>query len=90
MGKYPANPNVLKKCKECEQEKPLSEYYKHDNMSDGYLSMCKACKCFFIKEHRELDVEKARRYERAQYHQRKDNGKRKGRAKAGPGTKTGT
>lgn len=34
----------MKKCKRCGIEKELSEYYKHNQMSDGTLNICKKCK----------------------------------------------
>jgi len=89
MKKHKINPKELKVCKECEQEKPKSEYYRHDHMWDGLLSMCKECKRKFVKEHRDLDIEKSRIMERDQYLRRKQRGKRKctGRRKTGMGNK---
>jgi len=33
----------MKICKECGLEKPLTEYYAHNAMADGYLNKCRAC-----------------------------------------------
>ena len=32
-----------KVCKKCGIEKPLTEFYKHPSMGDGYLGKCKDC-----------------------------------------------
>jgi uncharacterized Zn ribbon protein len=40
----------LKVCFKCEQEKSLTEFYKHKMMADGHLNKCKDCTKKDVKE----------------------------------------
>ena len=55
-----------KSCKTCGSVKPLSEFYAHDRMADGYLSFCKECVKARVKKHRR-DHDSVREYDRARY-----------------------
>ncbi|MBT8334334.1 MAG: hypothetical protein KJP19_07860 [Deltaproteobacteria bacterium] len=56
----------LKKCTECSEEKPLSEFYRRKGYKDGYTTECKACpkkknKAYY-QANREKILEKTKNY----------------------------
>lgn len=54
----------MKHCKKCGQEKPLSCFYKHPKMGDGYLNFCKECVKERVASHRTKNAERIREYDR--------------------------
>lgn len=54
----------MKVCRECKQEKPLTEFYKHAKMADGHLNKCIECVKARVSKHREENLERAREYDR--------------------------
>jgi ribosomal protein S27AE len=53
-----------KKCFKCETVKPIDEFYKHSEMSDGHLNKCKQCTKKDVFENREKNIERIRAYDR--------------------------
>lgn len=53
-----------KKCFKCLCSLPLEAFYKHAQMGDGRLNKCKACTKKDVGEHRQLNLEKIRAYDK--------------------------
>lgn len=60
----------VKTCKTCGHEKPLSAFYEHKGMADGYLNECKECRKTAMRKARAKNAEHYREYDRERY--RKD------------------
>ena len=54
----------MKVCRDCSQEKPITEFYKHAKMADGHLNKCIECVKARVSKHREANFEKLREYDR--------------------------
>lgn len=54
----------MKKCFKCQKELPLSEFYKHKQMKDGYLGKCKTCTKNDVAKHRLENIDRIREYDR--------------------------
>lgn len=53
-----------KKCFKCQSIKDVSEFYKHGQMSDGYLGKCKECSKKDTLDHRTKNIDTVREYDR--------------------------
>lgn len=55
----------MKKCFKCGEEKPLCNFYKHNQMKDGHLNKCKDCTKNDAAEYRIKNIDEIRAYDRA-------------------------
>ena len=55
--------NLKKNCFKCKTIKPLNEFYKHQQMVDGYLNKCKGCAQNDATTYRNKNLEKIRAYD---------------------------
>lgn len=68
LTEWRMNP-TLKTCFKCGTEKPRCEFYRHPKMADGHLGKCKACVKQYVAEHREMNIERIRAYDRRRAHE---------------------
>lgn len=54
----------MKTCKCCGLQKPVSDYYKHPKMGDGFMSKCKECHKEHIRLVRSENIDRYREYDR--------------------------
>ena len=54
----------MKKCRKCSENKELSEYYRHSQMFDRRLNICKECTKKRVSTHRKENIDKIREYDR--------------------------
>ena len=55
---------MKKKCFKCRQTKELCEFYKHNQMADGYFGKCKECARMDATNHRNANLDHIRSYDR--------------------------
>jgi superfamily II helicase len=48
---------MTKICRKCGIEKDISQFYKHSQMADGHLNICKDCVKQRVSKHRALNWE---------------------------------
>lgn len=52
----------LRLCKGCGEAKPLTEYHKDANGTDGYRAKCKPCRSVYMKGYQETNADARREY----------------------------
>lgn len=50
-------------CRTCHKEKSIGEFYKHSEMADGHLNICKDCTKIRVTKHRNNNLDRIRKYD---------------------------
>lgn len=58
----------MKHCFKCGELKPLSGFYRHPEMADGYLGKCQECTIADVKATRLAKIDYYRRYDKLRAH----------------------
>ena len=56
---------TLKTCFKCGVEKTTDDFYRHPQMADGYIGKCKECTRSDVRQHRQVNADMVRAYDRA-------------------------
>ena len=67
----------MKKCINCNVDKPVSEYYNHNMMNDGKLNKCKSC-CKEYASKREKKLRSNNEWQEKERARQRDNYLKKG------------
>lgn len=70
----------MKKCFKCGEEKPLTEFYKHPQMSDGRVNKCKACNKKDVRENYRKNINYYKSFDQIRNQKRKEYIKKKNEA----------
>lgn len=55
---------MIKKCRKCNLYWPLDDFYRHAQMLDGHLNICKHCTKIRVRNHRDENIESIREYDK--------------------------
>lgn len=55
---------MIKRCNKCSLYWPIEDFYRHKEMLDGYLNICKHCTKIRVKNHRKENIEKVKEYDK--------------------------
>jgi hypothetical protein len=70
--RWAATATGRKTCFKCGVDQPTTEFYRHPQMSDGFLGKCKVCTKKDVTQTRDSQLDKIRAYDRARGNRQSD------------------